>query len=227
MKQVFTNDVIQVHPTADGIIFSHRFSEEDGKLTVAFKKAVFKTGEFSRIQKSYYLIAKFSNHYKNIEQKIGNYITCLCSELSDGGLLVIDADGTARRFDEDGNEVKKELLNYHGEAPSGMAVSGRSFWCSYKNDNSIVRYNLATMREELKLGGSHSTFSKPEGLWIEGREMFVCNSGSNKLWKVGLSTYAVTEYAQFSEPVHYFMRSGNNDFVILESGLYLLELVDL
>ena len=57
--------------------------------------------------------------------------------------------------------------------------------------------------------------------------MFVCNAGSKKLWQVNLSSYAVTEYAELGEPVHGFVRSGENEFVILDSGLYLLELVDL
>ena len=227
MKQIFTNDILQVHPTADGIVFSHKLSTDGERVTVAFSKAVFRTGEFTRIQKNYYLMAKFGSHYKYIEDNIGNYITCQAALLDNGGLICVETDGTARVFDKDGNIVKTAELNYHGEVPASVAVSGRSFWCSYPEDNSIVRYSLLTLREELKLGGRRSGFSSPEGLFIEGKEMFVCNAGSKKLWQVNLSSYAVTEYAELGEPVHGFVRSGENEFVILDSGLYLLELVDL
>lgn len=227
MKQVFNDSVIEVNKSKDGIVFSHRVGEDDGKVTVGFYKAVFSSGEFTKIQKSYYLMAKFLEHYKGIEAKVGNYVTCRACETPDGGMLIVDADGTAKIFDANGEIVNQTVITYHGEPPYSVAVSGRSFWCSYPEDNSIVRYSLKSMREELKLGGSRSAFKEPQGLFIEGGEMFVCNSGTNTLWRIGLSNYAVTEYAHFEEPVHSFMRSGKYEFVILDSGLYLLELVDL
>ena len=37
-----------------------------------------------------------------------------------------------------------------------------------------------------------------------------------------MRTYTVVEYAVFDEPVHKYLRIGNKELAVLDSGLYLL-----
>lgn len=86
----------------------------------------------------------------------------------------------------------------------------------------LLRYNLSTMREELRIGGNKSPFSRPEGLFVEGDSVMVCNSGSSKLIQVDLNSYSVFEYEDFEEPIHQYVQVGDCRFAVLDSGLYLI-----
>ena len=100
---------------------------------------------------------------------------------------------------------------------------GAALWASFRENGVLVRYSLHTMREELRIGGGQaSTFSKPEGLWVDGDKLVVCNAGSKKLWQVDLKTYAVADCMEFEEPVHQYVRIDDYELVVLDSGVYLL-----
>ena len=86
----------------------------------------------------------------------------------------------------------------------------------------MVRFNLNTMREELRIGGKNTPFNKPCHIFIEGNFAFVSNAGSNKLLRVNLSSYTVDDYKEFSEPVYSYVKVKGYQFVLLESGIYML-----
>lgn len=226
MKKIFSEEAMQMYATADGLAVVYRCSEENGKICIGFRRIVFKTGQLKNVPKSFYLLSKFGEHYRNIESVSQNYLTCQAMEIGQD-MLLVETDGSAKRIDESGEIIWQGDLKYRNAPPKSIGLSNRSFWASYPEDNSLIRFNLKTMREELKLGGPRSAFSQPEGIWIDGDEMMVCNAGSGKLWKVNLSSYAVTEYASFNEPVHRYLRHGTYEFVLLDSGIYLLEHSDL
>ena len=78
------------------------------------------------------------------------------------------------------------------------------------------------MREELRICGNKSPFNKPVSLFIEGDSVMISNKGSKKLISVDLNSYSVFEYEQFEEPVHQYVKAGDNRFAVLDSGLYLI-----
>ena len=78
------------------------------------------------------------------------------------------------------------------------------------------------MREELRIGGNKSPFSRPEGLFVEGDNIMVSNAGSSKLIQVNLNTYSVFEYEDFEEPIRQYVKVGDYRFAVLDSGLYLI-----
>ena len=78
------------------------------------------------------------------------------------------------------------------------------------------------MREELRIGGNNSPFSKPRSLFVDGDKVMVSNQDSKKLIEIDLNTYTVFEYKEFEEPLYQYVKVGNNRFALLESGLYLL-----
>ena len=78
------------------------------------------------------------------------------------------------------------------------------------------------MRVELRIGGKSSPFSTPKNIFIDGNCAYVCNNSTNNITKVNLENYSVEEHCAFEEGVHSFVKSGKYEFVLLDSGLYLL-----
>ena len=79
------------------------------------------------------------------------------------------------------------------------------------------------MREELRIGSQKdNVFSKPRGLWADGKNLIVCNSAGKCIESVDTNSYVVEKYAQFDEPVYQYVKCGAYEVVLLESGIYLI-----
>jgi hypothetical protein len=86
----------------------------------------------------------------------------------------------------------------------------------------MVRYNLSTMREELRIGGNKSPFNNPKSLFIEDSCVTVCNHGSKKLTQVNLESYTTLDGEEFEEPVKQYIKADKYRFVLLDSGVYMI-----
>ena len=222
MDKVFGSNILQVLPTADGLLIAYYSEISEIQATVAFKRIVFSTGVVSNVPKGFFMIAKFGTEYKKFEEQVGNYITCRVIELANGNTLVYEKNGNAKIFDENIKPVWSGAFKYKECPITSADLTRKTLWASYTSEDSIIRYNLSTMREELRLGGANSPLQGPKGIFIEGNEMIVCSSKTNKLFKVNLSSYAITEYMSFKERVHEYFLIGGYEFVLLDSGLYLI-----
>jgi hypothetical protein len=79
------------------------------------------------------------------------------------------------------------------------------------------------MREELRIGSQKdNAFSKPRGLWADGKRLIVCNSAGKCIESVDTSSYVVEKMMQFEEPVYQYLKIGMFEVVALDSGIYLL-----
>ncbi len=222
MDKVFGSNILQVLPTADGLLIAYYSEISENKATVAFKKIVFETGAISNVQKGYFLVEKFGINYKAFEEQIQNYITCRVVELSNGSTLVFERNGNAKIFDSDAKVTWTGAFKYKNCPITSAALRRKNLWVSYANENAIIRYNITTMREELRLGGVSSPLENPKGLYIDNNEMIVCSSKTKKLLRVDLSSYAISDYLEFDEHVHEYIVSNGYEFVLLDSGLYLI-----
>ena len=222
MKKVFGSNILQVLPTSDGILIAYSSEISENKATVGFKRIVFETGAVTNVPKGYFLVEKFGNNYKTFEEQVQNYITCRVVDLGNGSTLIYETNGNAKIFDSDAKLTWSGAFKYKNCPITSAAVRRKHLWASYSKENAIIRYNLATMREELRLGGASSPLEKPKGLYTLGNEMIVCSSGANKLLNVDLSSYVINEYMSFDERVHEYIVSGEYEFVLLDSGLYLI-----
>lgn len=222
MDKVFGSNILQVLPTSDGILIAYYSEISENKATVAFKKIVFETGAVSNVPKGYFLLEKFGNNYKVFEEQIDNYITCRVLDLNNGDTLVYQKNGNAKIFDYEGKVIWSGAFKYKNCPITSAAVKRKNLWVSYSTQNALIRYNLSNMREELRLGGASSPLETPKGIYIENNQMIVCSSKTNKLFKVDLSSYAISEYREFDERVHEYILSNGYEFVLLDSGLYLI-----
>ena len=222
MKKVFSGEVYEVLPTSGGIIFSYCKDVIEEKALVGYKMITFDNGRFTDIVNTVYLLTKFGNNYIAVAMQCDNYITEKSIVLPNGKVFLLSQDGTARLLGADAVSVWVGELKYRGCNATDIALYKNALWASFADCNVLLRYNLTTMREELRIGGNKSPFSKPSGLFVEGDTVMVSNAGSSKLTEVNLETYSVFDYEEFEEPVKQYVKVGDNRFVVLESGLYLI-----
>ena len=222
MKKVFSGEVYEVLPISGGIIFSYCKDVIEENTLVSYKMITFDNGRFTDIAKNIYLLTKFGNNYKAVAAVCGNYITAKSIVLPGGKVFLLSEDGEAMLLGADAVPVWTGELKYRGGVATDIALYKNTLWASFADCNVLLRYNLTSMREELRIGGNKSPFDKPSGLFIDGDTVMVSNAGSSKLIEVNLNTYSVFEYEEFSEPVRQYVRVGENCFAVLDSGLYLI-----
>ena len=222
MKKIFDGEVYEVMPLSNGIIFSYHKDTVDNNVIVAYKMISFDNARITDVAKNMYLITKFGSNYKAVAAYCDNYITAKSILLTGGKVLLLESDGTAQLIDADATPIWKGSLVYRGCAPSDIMLYNNALWASYADCDILLRYNLATMREELRIGGNQSPFDKPRNLFVDGEDVYVSNSGSNKLIRVNLNTYSVFDYETFEEPVYQYVKAADNGFAVLQSGLYLI-----
>ncbi len=222
MKKVFAGQVFEVLPLSGGILFSYCRDVTEKGTVVAYKMISFENGSFTDVAKNIYLLTKFGNQYKAIATLCGNYITVKSILLPNGKVFLLEETGRAQLIDTDATVIWEGELKYRGLNATDIVLYKNVLWACYREGNVLLRYNLSTMREELRIGGNSSPFDRPENLFVEEDRMMVSNAGSKKLTELDLNTYSVSDYQAFEEPVRQYVRVGGNRFAVLESGLYLL-----
>lgn len=222
MKPIFEGEVYEILPLSNGIIFSYCKDIIDQNIVVAFKMLSFENGRMTDIAKNIYLLTKFGNNYKAVIENCDNYITVKSILLPNSKVFLLSSDGEAQLIDTDGTPIWKGILSYRGFNASDIVLYKNTLWACYSDSNVMVRYNLANMREELRIGGNKSPFNKPKNLFIEGNTVTVSNQGSQKLTQVNLDSYTTLDCEEFEEPVKQYVKSDNYRFVLLDSGIYML-----
>ena len=222
MKQVFSGEVYEMLPLSQGIIFSYNKATVDNRVVVFYKMLSLDTGRITDITNHVYLLTKFGNNYKAVSSLCDNFITAKSIVLTGGKVFMIETDGTAKLLDADASPIWTGELKYRNDTPSDIGIYKNALWACYAKSNVMLRFNLATMREELRIGGRLSPFNRPQDMFIDGENAMISNSGSNKLTRLNLDSYSVFDYETFDEPVYQYVCVNDYQFVILKSGLYLI-----
>lgn len=222
MKQIFSGEIYEIIPLNDGIIFSYCKDIIDENVVVAYKMISFDNGRVTDVAKNIYLVTKFGNNYKSVTALCDNYITVKSIMLPNGKVFLLSTDGTAQLIDNDATVIWQGDMTYRRNRPSDIVLYNNALWLCYPESNVLLKYNLATMREELRIGGAKSPFDKPRSMFLEGSSVTVSNQGSGKLIHINLDNFSVSENESFEEPLYQYIKSGDNRFVLLESGLYII-----
>lgn len=220
MKQIFEGTVFDILPTQNGILFSYHKDILEDKIVVGYKMLSFDTGRFSDVAKNVYLVTKYGHNYKAVINYCNNYILTRAIVLPNSKVFILKIDGEAMLLDADATPIWQGSLTYRSCTASDITVYKNALWAAYSECNVLLRYNLFNMREELRIGGNHSPFDKPRGLYLKGDTAIISNLGSQKLVGVNLDSYTVNEIREFSEPVSQYIESGKYSFVLLKSGIY-------
>lgn len=225
MKKLFSEKIYDILCFDGGFFVAYQRAEVDGKVVVSYKSVQTDNGVVSKRTRADYEFVKFGEVHTKLEFEGSNFITCNCVKLDNGSIFIVSLDGEARIIDNEGNIEWQGTIRYKNCGPNSIAHYGHTLWASFPERNALIRFNLRTMREELRIGGSNdSSFSSPQGLWVNDldSQLLVCNANANNILEVNMKTYTVHERANFDEPVHKYMRIDDKEFVLLDSGLYLL-----
>ncbi len=195
---------------------------EDEKMAVEYRLFSAETNQVQRVSNYVYLLVKFGPSHKAADLQVENHLTCRTGILPNGNIFVVSEDCSAKLLDAEGATKWVGVLKYKGEAPSDIVFDGKNIWAAFRESNTLLRLDVVSMREELRIGGrgGETGFSGPVGLFAEGEDLYVCNQNSHQIWKINTRTYAAEEYASFEEPVYAYTRCHNREFVHLESGIY-------
>lgn len=223
MKKIFDGEVYEVVPQSSGVVFSYCKGVIDEQVLVSYKMLSVDTGVMTDVAKNIYLLSKFGSNYRSAVTQVTNYITAKSLVLPSGSVFICTDSGLASLVDNSGAAVWTGELKYRGMAPSDIAIYKNALWACYSESGVLLRFNINTMREELRIGGTRSPFDRPRDIFIDGDIAVVTNMGSQKLLKVDLNSYTVSDYKEFGEPIYSYVKVKNYEFVLMESGLYVLE----
>ena len=223
MKQLFDGEVYDILPLKDGIIFSYCKDSNEENVLVAYRMLSFDNGRFTNVENDIYLITKFGNNYRAIAELCENHIKTKSIVLPSGRVFLMQPDGSAQLVGNDATPLWTGNLCYRNTVPADIALYNNTLWAVYPDCNVLLSYNLATMREELRIGGgANSPFKKPRSISVKGDCITVCNTESQNIVEVNLSNYKVRELETFDEPVYQYIEVAGNRFVLVASGLYYL-----
>lgn len=225
MKKLFGGKIFDILETEDGFLVVYQKGVTEDKVIVAYKAISIENGSVSPKTRFDYETLKYGEFHGEVNIEIGNFITCNCVKLENDRVFVVSPEGDAKIYDDVGNTEWEGTIRYKESGPSAVASVGHTLWASFAEKNALIRFNLRTMREELRIGGSHdSSFSSPSGLWIDPEmdKLMVCNRDAMNLLEVNLKTYTVVERAKFDEPINFYIKVGAKELVVLDSGLYLI-----
>lgn len=222
MDRISPHHALSLLALPSGFVFAYPFEISTDSMKVGYKMVTFDTGKISNVTGTIYTLTKFGPAYRIFKGKIKNFITSLSAVFDDGRVFVSEKDGSAILFGQSGETLWEGPLTYQGLTPSAIAASGETLWAAYSEKNTLVKYNINSMREELRIGGSSSPFSSPCSIFPAGSKLFVCNEGSRDIWKIDTDDYSTEMYFEFEEKILDYKFIDKYEIVCLESGIYLL-----
>ncbi len=222
MKKIFDGKIYEILPKAYGIIFPYQKAVVDEGDIVWYKMLSFENSLMSDVSETVFWNTKFGSNYAIALKLCNNFVALKSIILPNGRLFLCDHNGQTYIVDTDGLINIAGELKYRDEAPSSIAFYKNNIWACFSNTNVLIRFNVNTLRAELRIGGKNSPFCAPNDIFIEDNTAFICNGGSNNVVAVNLDDYTVEECYSFEEHVHSYIKSDNFEFVLLDSGLYLI-----
>ncbi len=224
MKTVFEGDIFHVIPMEKGIIITYCENRTESQISVAFKMISFETGKVTNVAKNIYQLSKYGPAYRLFVEQTKNYLTCNVIPLPNDKMLIIELDGTLKLLESDSTVLWSGNLSYKNAPPTSVALFENKLWTCYAEHNVIARYNINTMREELRIGGgANSPFRQPSHIFVKGNKGYVCNPGTLQILKVDLNTYDLEVYIEFTAPVKQYLEVDGYAFAVMENGVYLLD----
>lgn len=175
-----------------------------------------------KISATQYFQLKYGQAFEKILKIYGDAITDTSYDLKGNLYVSFYQDGLIRKFNVNGNLINEFEDNF--DTVYDIDIEGNSIWLAYPTANTIKRYALDDFAEEISLGdrSNGTTFLLPESIVIYDGYLYVCDMGNHRIQKVNLSNLRIDNYRIFGEPVWEYVRTKNNEYVRLQSGIYLL-----
>lgn len=225
MKQILDYMPLDIVPHPDGfVIIEPDKKDQDGRLRISFWFYNLKTMVVQKVKKNFYTECKFGPAHENITRQINDYISCAVCESPRDYINVVFPTGEIGIFDISGTLIWTGDLLYHDCALRSCAPDGKNIWCAVPDQNAIVRYSTKLERVDFRIGGVDTlAFGRPMSVSRYGDDLFVCCKTSNNIKKISLKNYVSEDYKKIEEGVLRYLRVGDSEIVVLNSGIYLLD----
>ncbi len=222
MRKLIDADLLDIIPTDDGFIYLSRETMPDGAVTGVFHRFSQTDDCFSQASLADYLEAKFGIDGTQHARALGDYITCKVCNLHDGTVFAGYRDGSYKMIREERLTDIDELMYLSSPACSPVS-NGRDLWFAVPDVNAVINYSVDHNRVELRIGGPNTkAFCHPVDLSIYDNRLFICNEYSYKIRCLRLDSYTVEDYRVFTEEIKQYFRSGETEYAVLKSGIYML-----
>lgn len=216
MLRIFDESCRRIVPAEGG--FAAVFEGRDGRAR--FKYVSVKDDTARDIDNLEFCALKFGPRYEQMRPQIESYLGTTPVRLDKNTVLVVSEDGAAKVLDRRGAVLRRGDLRFNGEPPRDVCAEGGEVWASYLLASAIVRYNLSTLKMEIRIGGGGGAICDPEGLLLQDRQLFLCNSGTGSVITIDTSRFTMREYLSFDEPVFQFLKVEGFAIARLRSGVY-------
>ena len=179
--------------------------------------------EVISISREEYLIQKYGEknedwkyaQYESVQLKNGNFITTFYQE-------------TKVRLHNPYGRILKELDNIN--APFGMGIYGMDvdkngkLWIAVPTEHFVGQFDINTEEELFSINGNEmepTIFDHPEYVTSIGNAIYVSDMGNQRIVKINVDSYELTEYKKVQEPIFYYNQFKGKDIYLLNSGLYI------
>lgn len=222
MKKIFNADILDIFMTETGFIYSCK-EMHGGRETASFFSYDERNDDFTRITVTDYITAKYGENGFYFSKQLGDFVTCNLHRINSTTNIAAYDNGTIKVFDNNGIISDRFKVTYNGSPAVSPEPIGKDLWMAVPEENTIINYSLQYKRIEFRIGSvTEKTFSHPTGLTAFNNRLYVCNASSFKIREVGLETFNITDYHIFTEPVYKYIRTDDKEYVILQSGFYVL-----
>lgn len=214
-------DVVRFEENKAIIVEKKPIVDEPGKYKVGYFVINFDAGEKEVITKNAYLRKKFGTNYQTLIEKIGNFVQCEASVLSDKSVLVIYPGGQSGLFDANAELVREGLLSYNDSPAYGIAEDGDYFWCCCPGENCAIRYLSDGIKLDIRIGGKESsTFPNPHFISSDSDYVYVCCE-HNRVRKIDKSNFSVSDISKKYDDLQRFYKFGEYSIVCTSNAAYL------
>lgn len=229
MKKIYGEGALSMLACSRSFIFTSRSEapagskQTEGKAVVSYKQHSFDDGGNSLVTKSVYQMNKFGKNYEFFSNELPDYLNCKAVSLKDMSMLIAYYDGNAAIFDKNCTQKWSGSLKYKGFAPADVVAEGDFLWCSYPESNAVIKYNLNSMQQTFRAGGSQSGgIIEPYGLWLHDNRLIITSSASGVILSLNLDTFYAEELHDVGEPALQYMKIDSNEIVLTRTGIYKL-----
>lgn len=225
MKQLLEGNILHMVAIPNGIVAAVLENvDEDGKCTVEYRMVSLDSGNKQRVTNSIYNLSKFGATHKSIELQLENHLDCRACAMKNGETFIVEFGGICKYLDSDGYTKWKGDIVFDGEKPADVAFDGKFLWMCFSKHNTIVRYNPADMRQNLRIGnGATDDFASPCGFFFENGFLYVCTGDNKSVWRIDTDTYESAAMFEFVEPIYQYQHVLNYDIFCLKSGIYAVD----
>lgn len=223
MKRIVSGVLLDILPHASGFLYAEMTFDKSGKEKVSFYSYEQDREDFLPIVTRVYLTHKFGDGYRKIVEEIGDFLSCDAAPMGKSGTVVLFESGEMYIFGAEGKLKWSGEVTYRDNPVRDLAVDGNDIWCTVPDGNAVICYSPTEKRVALRIGGENPvTFDEPVSVSKFDNTLYVTSRKAQKVRSIRLTDYEVQDYRKFREPVHKFFRVGNKEYVVLDSGVYVL-----